>query len=297
MSDIQDEVQDNVPEVDDQTADMFANDEPEIDPDNPDGELPEEPKPEPETLEISIEGFDDEIPPEQDTPVLKRVRDRLKEETRARKAAERALAEREAQSAPAKRKLGPEPTLERPTDNPDHAYDEFEFKKAMKEWVQLKYEIEQEERREREKEESRNKAWKARLDQYDAEKASLPVSDYAEAEEAVQGAFNQTQLGILVKAAGEPAKLVYALGKNERALEHMAKITDPIDFAWELRGMVERMKKTDSKSNIPAPERVVRGSRSIMANGPKDLEALRQKLLKEGKPLDEFYRAREKMRG
>lgn len=287
MSDIQDEVQDNVPEVDDQTADMFADDEPEIDPDNPDGESPEETKPEPETLEISIEGFDDEVPPEQDTPVLKRVRDRLKEETRARKAAERALAEREAQSAPPELKLGEKPSLA------SCDFDDERFDRELSQWHERKIQIEATKRKAAEAEEARNKAWQARIAQYDAEKASLPVSDYAEAEEAVQGAFNQTQLGILVKTADKPAELVYALGKSERALEKLAALQDPIDFAVAL-GKIMSNVKTKPKTTIPAPERVVRGGGGRSTAATSDaLEKARADGLRRG-DLTEYYRLKEK---
>lgn len=240
-----------------------------VDPENQEGEGVEQerqdqreqegqgdaPEVDPNQLTLTIEGFEEEgEPQEKRADWVTQLRRENRELKKRMKDYER--------SAPTSPELilGEKPTLA------SCDYDDEKFERNLIAWTEKKAKIESVQAEKRKAEEAAERAFQERVAKYDEQKRALPFDDYEEAEEAVQSALNHIQLGILVKNAPESAKLVYALGKNEKALQHLAGIKDADTYAFELGKIMERMKTTPTKKPIPAPEKTVRGgSRSFGA--------------------------------
>jgi inosine/xanthosine triphosphate pyrophosphatase family protein len=94
--------------------------------------------------------------------------------------------------------------------------------------------------------------------------------------------LNQTQQGIIVQGADDPALLVYALGKNPKKLQELSSISDPVDFAFKLAKLEAQLKVTNKKA--PSPETRVKGAKTGVSSGSSDkvLERLRNEADKTG---------------
>lgn len=200
--------------------------------------------------------FGDDLAEERpdDSSVIKHLRNELKE-TRE-KLREVAAPKPEAIA------VGPEPTMA------DCDYDEDKFKDAWREWNER---TEAAERQKGEAERSRQRQveeWEAEKKRFADSKASLPYADVEEAELTVAAALNEAQGGVLVAAAQQPAKLMYALYKHPAKLEALAKQTNLVKLAAEI-GRLEKDLKMTKRRKTPDPETVERGSGSASA-GRKD---------------------------
>lgn len=142
--------------------------------------------------------------------------------------------------------VGEKPTLEAS----DFDVDDFETKLLA--WNERKREAEKAVEAKRKSEEEANKAWSEKVDRYNKLKSELKIPDFGEAEAEVTHALNQTQQGILVNYAANPATLVVALGNDEAKLKKLAEIKDPIDFAFAIRDLESKVSVT--KKIPPPPE-------------------------------------------
>lgn len=274
-------------------------DEVDVDPENPDGELPpddaegdaEEQEPEADGFDVVIAGFEEDAPKDEEAGAptwVKELRQRNREMARELKALKQ---ERETQTKQVETiTVGEKPTLA------GCEFDDDKYEREYSAWVERKQKFDVAEREKKAAVENEQKAWQERLNQYDSEKKTLPVDDYEEAEATVQDAFSQTQVGILVKGAKRPAELVYALYKSPKALQTLAAMKDPVEFAVAIGEMMANTKATPRKS-IPAPERIVRGGAGgkSPAMTSSNLDKLREEGLRKG-DLSEYYRAKEKTR-
>ena len=175
------------------------------------------------------------------------------------------------QTTPEKKReiLGKKPTLE------DHDYDAEKFEAALSDWVIQKQRVERQIEEEKKAEQDQIFAWNKRLQEYEKAKAELPVEDYDDAFNKVSQLFNQTHLGIIVQGAENPALVMYALGKKPEKAAELAKLSDPVKFAFSvarLQGEI-KMGNVTRKSPPPPPEtRIVSGTGR--SNVDKNLEAL-----------------------
>ena len=130
--------------------------------------------------------------------------------------------------------------------------------------------------------EEQNKQWHTRQDKYVSLRKEHNFKDFPEAEELVSDAFNQTQQGIIVSGAEDAALLVYALGKNPKKLEEMAKINDPVAFAFKVAKLEAQLKVTNRKA--PRPEKRIQGNKDSGGSTKTDatLQKLRNKADKTG---------------
>lgn len=176
------------------------------------------------------------------------------------------------QAAPLPKK----PTLE------DYDYDTERYETSLESWYRQRDAHEAAERKAREAAQQQEQAWKARLDEYGSAKAALKVRDFDEAEHQLSEKFSQTQLGVLVQGSENPALLVYALGRNPKRAAELAKITDPVRFAFAVAKLEAQM-KVQPRSKPPAPEKTVpTGSAPISGNSDQTLERLRDEAAKTG---------------
>lgn len=172
--------------------------------------------------------------------------------------------------------LGPKPTLDQ------YDYDETRFSEAYDNWMEQKAAMDRADqqkldaqRREQEEIENFKKTYQKRAE-------SLGVSDFKEAESEVGGMLNQTQSGLLMRGADDPAALVYALSKSPAKLIELSHITDPVKFTVAVAKL--EIALSARKTSRPAPEPRVSSERSATGHSAasSQLEKLREEAARSG---------------
>lgn len=166
---------------------------------------------------------------------------RVREENRELK---RQLKQRESQQFE-QQVLREKPTLD------DHDYDSDAFEQDYAQWLTEKQQVDAQVHAERQKYQQYHERYKADVD---AIKAKAP--DYDEVELSVVDVLSEQKQGLLQMLVDNPAKVVYALGKNSPAqLERLSKLDD-IQFAKQIVLMEQQMSsKTKSRNqNKPKPK-------------------------------------------
>lgn len=166
---------------------------------------------------------------------------KVREENRELK---RQLKQRESQQFE-QQVLREKPTLD------DHDYDSDAFEQDYAQWLQEKQQVDVQVHAERQKYEQYHERYKADVD---AIKAKAP--DYDEVELSVVDVLSEQKQGLLQMLVDNPAKVVYALGKNSPAqLDRLSKLDD-IQFAKQIVLMEQQMSsKTKSRNqNKPKPK-------------------------------------------
>lgn len=177
------------------------------------------------------------------------------------------------QPAPA---LSAKPTLDQ------YDYDEDKFQSAWESWIEQRDALNRadqakldEQRKEQETIDNFKKSYAARAE-------ALGVDDFKEAESEVGALLNQTQAGLLMRGADDPAVLVYALSKSPARLMDLAKITDPVKFTVAVAKM--EIALATKKTNRPAPEARITSERTSSGfnAGNAALEKLRDEAARTG---------------
>lgn len=166
---------------------------------------------------------------------------KVREENRELK---RQLKQRESQQFE-QQVLREKPTLD------DHDYDSDAFEQDYAQWLTEKQQVDVQVHAERQKYQQYHERYKADVD---AIKAKAP--DYDEVELSVVDVLSEQKQGLLQMLVDNPAKVVYALGKNSPAqLERLSKLDD-IQFAKQIVLMEQQMSsKTKSRNqNKPKPK-------------------------------------------
>ena len=180
--------------------------------------------------------------------------------------------------------VGAKPTLE------DFDYDQTQFESALMDWMDRKRQAEaqakkaeEEEKAEAAKRQEEENAWQEQLKEYAGEKTRLTsrLNDFDDAEAVALNTLNETQQGLIVQGAKNPALLIYALGKNPARMKELAKITDPVKFAFTVAKLEEKELKVN-KRKPPPPERTPRNSGGTGGKSEKHLERLRAQAVKTG---------------
>lgn len=200
--------------------------------------------------------IDDEFKPKNGESLPNHLRMVIRQKDKELRELKRAQAQAAQPVAPAIPELPPKPTLESVN------FDEDAFVEAVDKWADKKREHDAAKARIAEEQAEQQRAWQAKLTGYEQGKQALALPDFDDAEEAVRGMFNVVQQSVLVKAAADPAKLVYALGRVPAQAKELAKITDPIEFTaavvrLESKG-INVQKRTAAAP--PPPERAIRGN-------------------------------------
>lgn len=173
--------------------------------------------------------------------------------------------------APVIEELPPEPDLG--DDGID--YDPAIFKQKWSEWNIKKQAIENQKKDVEAKAKTQQEKFNQKLSSYEQGKANY--KGIAEAEKTVTSVLSVNQQGIVVQYADDPAFLVFALGKNPVALNQLAAIDDPIEYAIKIREIERKAKeKMTTSSKAPPPEKVVTGKTAIPSNHQKRLDQLRE---------------------
>jgi hypothetical protein len=171
--------------------------------------------------------------------------------------------------------VGKKPTLE------DCDYDGDKFEQELTAWHDRKRQADQIARDQESAHEEQQRAWQERLNVYATAKTDLKAKDYDDAEATVLGSLNETQQGIVIQGADNPALVVYALGKNPKKAAELAAIKDHVKFAFAI-AKLETQLKVQNRKAPPAPEKVPSGAGKISGTVDSHLERLREEAAKTG---------------
>jgi hypothetical protein len=189
-------------------------------------------------------------PPEEDETAAapEWVRNLRKEHREAKRRIKELESKLQAPAAEKPTEAGPRPTLQ------DCDYDEERHTDAVLQWAERKRKADDEAAAKRAEQEAQDKAWQDRVQSYQGAKASLKARDFDDAEEAVKETLSMTQQGIILQGAINPALLVYALGKNPAKVKELAAIKDPVQFAFAISKLEDKVKATTRKpASNPEP--------------------------------------------
>jgi hypothetical protein len=230
-----------------------------------------------EHLEITLDG--ETLAPEEeedDTPVIRNIRQANREIKKQKRELERRLAELEqSQQGAGKAKVEElrEPDFEEDCDSdPDVYATKFKaFHRAKSDQDKKKAQMEAQQKEQQE-------AWNERMKVFEESKKKLSKSgyrDYDDVEEVITEKFDQNQQALVVDVADDPALLLYAIGKKKGEVERLSKIKNLGRLAKEIGHIESRLKVNKTKAK-PAPERKVgkaTSSASSVDSTRKKLEA------------------------
>jgi hypothetical protein len=171
--------------------------------------------------------------------------------------------------------LGAKPKLE------DFDYDADKFESALTDWFERKRQADTEANKLQQAEQAQKQAWQEKLEGYGNAKAELKVRDFEDAEAVAQELFNITQQGVVLQGADNPALVIYALGKNPKKAAELAKIEDPVKFAFAVAKLEKELKVTNRKA-APAPERMISSTGRVSGAVDSTLERLREEAARTG---------------
>lgn len=229
-----------------------------------------------------IVSFDEDSPPQD--PSKERAPEWVANLRKENREKDRRIRELEAKqraldpSTPGAPEIGPRPTL----DDEDVSYDEEKFAEKMARWVEKKQQRDAWEARRKAEVENLGKEWKDRLGAYAKERETLKGDDFEESEFAVQKTLSEIQQSIIIKAVGNPARMVLALGKSPKKLAELAGIADPVRFAVEIGKLESKMGASASTKAPPPPERMISGTTATRATVDAKLEKLREEAARTG---------------
>lgn len=290
MSEQEQQIDENNPEFRDDPQDLNAEPNPNDNPENRDGEPGEETgtgEGDDDDGELTItigdeEPKDDEHGSDsfQGQPAPQWVKDLRKSEREYKRRVKELEAQIQAKSQPEQQQdqqitLGKKPTLE------DFDYDADAYEQALENWHEQKIKFQQQQADQIKQQEEANKQWEATVASYNEKKAALKVRDFEEVEQEIQDKLDIQKQGMILQGAENPARVIYALGKNPKKLEELAAITDPVKFAFAVAKMETQMKDVKRKPST-APEKTMKGSGSLSGAVDTTLEKLRAEAEKTG---------------
>ena len=266
-------IEEDILDIDETELDISEEpeEELELDSEEPEGEVEEES--EEEVEEEVVVQIGEESPPQEEEDVAKApewVRE-LRKAHRDQQRENRKLKEQLEQMSGTGTKtveLGSKPTLE------DADYDAEAYERKLAAWYEQKREYEDQQRKVEEEKRKQTEAWKSTLDTYAQKRQALKVKDYEDAEMIVQDELSNTQQGMILQGADNPALLVYALGKNPSKAKELASIQDPVKFAFAVAKLETQLKVTNRKASTK-PESQIVGKAPKSGTVDSNLERLR----------------------
>lgn len=171
--------------------------------------------------------------------------------------------------------IGTKPTLE------GCGYDDVKFEEELTSWYDKKRHVDERAKKIEEEKIKQEQTWQSKLSDYAKAKNELKVKDFEDAESTVQGLLDQTQQGIILHGAKNPALVIYALGKNSSKAKELAAIKDPVQFAIAVGELGKEINMKPRKS-APAAEVKISGSGSLAGATDSTLEQLRAQAEKTG---------------
>ena len=209
-----------------------------------------------EQVVIEIEG--ESPPPEDDAKApgwVKDLRKSNREKERENRKLREQLAKLSSAAEPAAVELGKKPTIE------GADYDSAVYERQLIDWVEKKRAVEERQKSIEAERQKEQEAWNATLETYGQNRKSLKVKDFEEAELVVQDELSNTQQGMILQGADNPALL--------------------IKFAFAVAKLETQLKVKNRKA-AAAPERVIQGSARSSGAVDSTLERLREEAARTG---------------
>ena len=228
--------------------------------------------------DVVIEIAGESPPPEDDAKAPEWVRDLRKshrEQQRENKQLKDQLAKLSSTVQPKTVELGKKPTIEAAD------YDSDLYEQQLTDWFDRKKAVEAQQERQEAERRSQQDAWNATLATYGEHRKTLKVKDFEDAETVVQDELSNTQQGMILQGADNPALVVYALGKNPKKAKEIASIKDPVKFAFAVAKLETQLKVTNSKASTK-PETTITGKAMKSGTVDSNLERLRAQAEKSG---------------
>jgi len=236
-----------------------------------------------EEEEDRIVTIGDEQPPEEEEEAeapgwvkkVRKVNRKLESEVKALK---RQLAERstEQQKSEPTIEVGEKPTLK------SVRYDDKKYEQELASYYERKRLAEEQQAQQAKQVEEQKRQWQKRQERYVEKKREHSFKDFDEVEDLVQNSLDVMQQNIIIHGADDSSLLVYALGRNPKKLEELSAVKDPVEFAFRVAKLEEKLKVTSKKA--PAPEKKISGSKAGGLSGKADqtLERLRKQAERTG---------------
>ena len=238
-----------------------------------------------ETLVVSI-GEDDpddddlSVEKEDDTDTIKQMRKAFKQKNEASKVDKKRLKELEAKEAERESAKDQVEVGDKPSRD-DYEFDQDDkYETDLIAWNDRKRKLETKKQTTKAEAVAADERYQTRLSNYNTNKAALKVDDFEAVEDVVKEKFSVQQQSIAIHALDKPELFMLAVGKNQKVLDRLSEIKDPVIFAVEI-GKIEAMLKT-TKRRSPAPETRLKGSAAIGNTGDKNLEKLEREADKSG---------------
>ena len=201
--------------------------------------------------DVVIEIAGESPPPEDDAKAPEWVRDLRKshrEQQRENKQLKDQLAKLSSTVQPKTVELGKKPTIEAAD------YDSDLYEQQLTDWFDRKKAVEAQQERQEAERRSQQDAWNATLATYGEHRKTLKVKDFEDAETVVQDELSNTQQGMILQGADNPALVVYALGKNPKKAKEIASIKNIIfpigQHTSNLYELVTRLKYATDHGNV-----------------------------------------------
>lgn len=189
----------------------------------------------------------DEAEPEQETDLVRHLRQQIRERDK------QLHASRKAPQAEQLIEVGEKPTFE------GCDYDSDRFDQEFNAWEERKEQRRQQDQRLEAAQREQAQQWEQVKTSYATAKAKLPFADKEQAEATAFDSLSDIQQAVIAKIADNPALVIYAAGKNPTRLASLAGIEDPLKLAKEI-GKLEATMKVTKRARPPQPDRAVRGS-------------------------------------
>ena len=179
---------------------------------------------------------------------------------------------------PAVKPLRAKPTLE------GHDYDAHEYEDDLDKWHAEKRHYDAIKEKQEAEQAQQEKAWQEKLSGYEEAKTKLrqKLPDFDEAEATILENFSKTQQGIVLQGADNASLVIYALGKNSERAKALAKITDPVKFAFAVAKLEKDINVKKRDRSPPPPEKTLNGTGSKQGAVDSTLERLREEAAKTG---------------
>lgn len=254
--------------------------------DTPEETVDEKPKDEPEEEAELVVAFDDqpvteEEQKENETYNFRQLRNKVKEKDKIIAQMQEEL-KKYSSPAPQQLTLEKKPTLE------DYDLEVEQYEAALEKWYEKKQLIELQGFEERKKKEEEEKAWQNKINEYNNGKTKFKADDFELAEEIVLNTLDRVQHNLLLDGADNPAMLTYALGKNPKRLQELAKITNPVQYVKSLLKL-EMSLKTNSIKKPPAPEEKISPTGGVTNGASASEEKRLEKLARQTGDYTELF--------
>lgn len=228
---------------------------------------------------------DEELPPAEEAPgwvkeLRKRFREQSQELARLRNGA--------APSAPATQGLPPAPGAKPKLSDPEIDFDADKLVAALDKWHEASNKHNEAKRKASDQQAQEQRAWEQTVAAYQEAGAKLGFSDYEDCEAAATAALSETQAAIIVQGAESAEKaalIMYSLGRNMKLLQDLAKVQDPVKFAFAIADIQRKLVVTKRKPTTkPEPSLPASGASAgaALAGEDKKLAELRDEAAKTG---------------